>query len=84
MLKGKTIRERGKLGLSKLYANIQIGDKVALVRNPSFTRDFPERFHGKTGMVSELRGASCVVNIKDGKRPKSLVVKRINLKKLSN
>lgn len=84
MLKGKLIRERGKLGLSKLYANIQIGDKVSLIRNSSFTRDFPVRFHGKTGVVLETRGGSYVVKINDGKRSKRLVVKRINLKKLSN
>jgi len=84
MLKRKTVREKGKVGLSKLFANIQIGDTVALVRNLSFTSDFPKRFQGKTGKVSGKRGMSLIVEIYDGKRPKTLIVKRINLKKLSN
>ena len=84
MLKRKNIREKGKLGLSKLFAIINPGDKVSLVRNLAFTKDFPKRFQGKTGTVFETRGVSCIVKIRDGKRHKSLVVKRINLKKLSN
>lgn len=84
MLKRKKIRQRGKLGLSKFFASFKVGDKVALVRNLSFTKDFPVRFHGKTGTVMGEQGKSLVVKIYDGRRKKSLVVKRINLKKLSN
>ncbi|MFC1685705.1 50S ribosomal protein L21e [Nanoarchaeota archaeon] len=84
MLKRKSIREKGKLGLSKLFVKMQPGDKVSLIRNLTFTQDFPKRFQGKTGTVLESRGISCVVKIYDGKRPKTLIVKRINLKKLSN
>ena len=84
MLKRKIQRERGKLGLSKLFLDINPKDKVALVRNLSFTMDFPVRFQGKTGVVKEQRGDSFVVEFHDGKVPKSVVVKRINLKKLSN
>ena len=84
MLKRKSIREKGKLSLSKLFADIKEGDKVALVKNHSYTADFPKRFQGKTGLVTGTRGRSYLVNIYDGKRQKSLVVKRINLKKLYN
>ncbi len=84
MLKRKQVREKGKLGLSKLFTEINIGDKVALVRNLSFTKDFPERFQGRTGTVLEQRGEGFVVSFHDGKVEKKLVVKRINLKKLSN
>ncbi len=80
--KSKSIRERGKLGLSKLFASINEGDKVTLVRNLSFSKDFPDRFQGKTGTVMGKRGVSLIVKIYDGKKPKTLVVKRINLKKL--
>jgi len=84
MLKRKNIREKGKLGLSKLFQEINVGDKVALVRNLSFTKDFPDRFQGKTGTVAEQRGESFIVKFFDGDVPKQVVVKRINLKKLSN
>ena len=84
MLRRKVQRERGKIGLSKLFADIKVGDKVSLVRNLSFTRDFPPRFQGKTGIVAAQRGESFVVKFLDGKVPKSVIAKRINLKKLSN
>ena len=84
MLKRKPVREKGKLGLSRLFTDIQVGNKVALVRNLSFTKDFPDRFQGKTGIVTEQRGDSLIVEFHDGNVPKSVVVKRINLKKLSN
>ena len=84
MIKRKPVREKGKLRLSSLFMEIGIGDKVALVRNLSFTKDFPKRFHGKTGVVKEKRGESYIVDFYDGKMPKSVIVKRINLKKLPN
>lgn len=84
MLKRKSIREKGKTRLSDLFKEMNIGDKVSLVGNHSFTRDFPQRFHGKTGVIKEKRGAGYIVDFYDGKRQKSVVVKRINLKKLSN
>jgi len=84
MVRKKNVRGRGKIGLSRLFVGVNVGDKVALVRNLSFTRDFPERFQGKTGTVIGERGSSRLVRIYDGKRQKTLIVKRINLKKLSN
>lgn len=84
MIKRKSIREKGKVRTSDLFREVKIGDKVALVRNLSFTMDFPKRFHGKTGVIREKRGLSYIVDFYDGKMPKSVVVKRINLKKLPN
>ena len=84
MLKQKQVRQRGKLGLSKLYSNMNIGDKVALVRDLSFKTSFPERMHGRTGIIVEKRGEGFVVDVKDGTKIKKITAKKINLKKLSN
>ena len=84
MSKAKSIREKGKLGLSKIFANIKPGDKVALIRNLSFSRSFPERYQGKTGVVMKAEGDALIVKIKDGNREKLFSAKKIHLKKLSS
>jgi ribosomal protein L21E len=84
MLSHKKIRAKGKTGLSKIFAEINVGDKVALVNNLSFRRAFPERFHGRTGTVIARQGKSLVVCIKDGGKEKKFMAQKIHLKKLSS
>ena len=84
MLNRKTSREQGKLGLSKLYSDLNVGDKVALLRDLSFKTSFPKRMQGKTGIITEKRGDGYVVDVYDGGKLKSLTAKKINLTKLSN
>jgi len=80
----KSIRQKGKLALSKVFADIKIGDKVALVRNLSFPPAFPEHFHGRTGTVAAKQGKSLVVSFYDGNVEKKIVAQKIHLKKLSS
>jgi large subunit ribosomal protein L21e len=84
MIKHKRVRERGKLGLSRLFREFKKGDKISLVCVPGQKSDFPLRFHGRTGNVLRKQGNAFVVNIKDGGQNKKFVVKRIHLKKLSS
>jgi len=85
MLKQKLVGQRGKLSLSELFSTLNVGDKVALVRDLSFKTSFPVRMQGKTGTVIEKRGEGYVVSFHDGvKKVKTITVKKINLKKLSN
>jgi len=84
MLKRKIVRERGKLSLSKLFSDLNVGDKVALVRDLAFKTSFPARMQGKTGIVTEKRGNGFVVDFYDGNKLKRITAKKINLKKLSN
>lgn len=84
MLKQKLIRQRGKIGLSRIFSELNEGDKVALVRDLSFKASFPERFQGKTGKIIGKRGDAYVVELYDGKKLKRIVSKKINLKKLQN
>ena len=83
MLKHKRLRDRGKTGLSKLFAEFNKGDKVALVHNLSFVPSFPWRFNGLTGQIIGKQGKALVILVKDGNKEKKLVVQRIHLKKLS-
>ena len=84
MLGRKRLRQKGKLGLSRAFADINEGDKVALVSDLSFSRGFPERFQGKTGTVIGKQGKAIIVSVYDGKREKKFIVQRIHLKKLSS
>ena len=84
MLKQKLVGQRGKLSLSKLFATLNVGDKVALVRDLSFKTSFPVRMQGRTGTIVEKRGEGYVVGFYDGNKIKKVTAKKINLKKLSN
>ena len=80
----KPARQRGKLGLSKVFSELSIGDKVALVRDLSFKESFPATWQGRTGKIVEKKGRAYVIKVYDGGKLKTVSVKRINLKKLSN
>jgi len=83
-MKYKPIRQRGKLGLSRVFSELSIGDKVALVRDLSFKESFPKTWQGRTGKIVEKRGKAYVIEVYDGGKLKTVSVKRINLKKLPN
>jgi len=84
MLKHKRIRSRGKRSLSRVFAKLEKGDKVALIHDLSNTACFPERYHGKTGTVIGYQGRAVIVELYDGDKKKKFVVKKIHLKKLSS
>jgi len=84
MLSHKRIRQKGKLGLSKVFKDIKPGDRVALIRYLSLTAAFPERFQGRTGVVVGKQGKSMIVMVYDGNKEKKLVIQKIHLKKLSS
>ena len=84
MLSHKKIRKKGKIPLSKVFADIKKGDKVALVKDLSFDSAFPDRFQGRTGTVIGQRGKALIVQIYDGQKEKKFIVKKIHLKKLSS
>jgi large subunit ribosomal protein L21e len=84
MLAHKRIRERGKTALSRLFKEFKEGDRVSLSSIPGEKAGFPERYHGRTGEISEKRGRAYAVNVKDGGKIKQFLVKGIHLKKLSS
>ena len=83
-MKYKPVRQKGKLGLSRIFSELNIGDKVALVRDLSFKASFPKTWQGRTGVIVEKRGRAYVIEVYDGNKLKKITAKRINLKKLSN
>ena len=57
------------------------GDLVHITINPSIQKGQPSpRFHGKTGKVIGQKGKAYIVALKDGNKPKELIVRPDHLK----
>ena len=79
----KRVREKG--GVPKLSVYLReysVGDKVAIVIDPSFPDwGMPHRrFHGLTGTVVGRRGEAYIVEVKLGGKKKILFVPPVHLK----
>ena len=82
MVRKKKIREKGKLQLSKYFQELNNGDLVAIVKEPSVQAKFPERIQGRTGIVEGKRGMSYIIKIKDQEKEKKFLIAPIHLKKI--
>ena len=79
----RSIREKGKVSLSRYFQEFSTGDKVALKINSNVQKGgFFPRFHGFTGTITgNKRGFCYEIKINDGKKQKTLYVHPIHLKK---
>ena len=80
----KKIRTRGKFQFSKYFQELKEGENVAVVREVSVSKNFPDRLQGKTGVVKAKRGKSYLVNIKDINKEKQFLIEPIHLKKIKS
>ncbi len=72
----KKSRERGKVGLSKILREYELGDRVIIKLDPSIHKGMPHRrFQGKVGIVENRRGQAYVVNVTQGKAVKEIIVR---------
>lgn len=80
----KSVRERGAIPrLSVLLREYSVGEKVAIVIDPSFHSAMPHRrFHGKTGVVVGKRGECYIVKVMLGDKEKTLIVSPYHLRPL--
>ena len=70
----KRVREKGKLGLSRLLANYEVGDKVIINIDPGIHKGMPhKRFQGKVGTVVEKRGKAYVLDLPQRKTSKYVI-----------
>ena len=84
MSKGKRIRARGKIPLSRQFQTLKRGDSVAVIREISVASSFPERLQGRTGVVAEKRGREYIVEINDNGKEKKFIIGPVHLKKMPN
>ena len=78
----KSVRERGRLGLSRLLARYKVGEKVIINIDSGIHRGMPhKRFQGKVGMVVEERGRAYIVEIPQRKTVKRIIARPEHLKR---
>lgn len=78
----KKVRTRGKIQLSRYFQEIEKGDFVAIVREPSVQSSFPLRIQGRTGQVEGRRGKAYMINLRDQNKEKKFLIEPIHLKKI--
>jgi large subunit ribosomal protein L21e len=83
-MKGKKLRQRGKVKFSEYFKKIEDGQRVAVIKEASFPGSFPKRILGRTGVVAGTRGTYKLVQINDGDKAKTFIIHPIHLKKLNN
>ncbi len=76
----KTLRQKGKISLSKYFQEFNEGDMVCLHYEPAVQGGmYHPMFHGKMGMISGKRGSNYFVLIQDGDKMKKLIVHPVHL-----
>ena len=79
----KKPRQRGKISLTKYFAEYKDGEQVQLKAEPAVqTGIYFRRFHGKMGKVVGKQGACYQVQIKDDAKQKTVIVHPVHLKKV--
>ena len=78
----KSIRQKGKISLTRYFQTFKINERVILKAEPSIQKAmYHQRFHGRTGLIKGMRGKCYEVLIKDGGKEKTLIVHPVHLKK---
>ncbi len=79
---GKSVREKGKISLSRYFQSFNEGDKVQLNLESSVAKGkFSTRYNGKVGVVVDKIGECYNVKIKDIKKEKIIIVHPIHIRK---
>ncbi|MBI2508019.1 50S ribosomal protein L21e [Candidatus Woesearchaeota archaeon] len=77
----KSIKERGKISISKYLHEFKLGDRVILKAEPAVqTGMYFPRFHGKAGVVTGKQGSCYKILIKDINKEKTIIVHPVHLK----
>lgn len=70
----KKVREKGKLGLSKLLVNYEEGRKVVINIDPAIHKGMPyKRYQGKVGVVVGKRGRAYLLEISYTHKVKTII-----------
>lgn len=78
----KRARDGGKLGLSRLLAEYEVGEKVIINIDPGIHGGMPhKRFQGKVGTVVEKRGKAYILDIPQRKTSKLVIAGPEHLRK---
>ena len=77
----KVQREGRTNPITKRLQKFEDGDLVHIIIDPSIQKGQPHpRFHGKTGTIVGQKGKAYLVALKDGNKPKELIIRPDHLK----
>ena len=80
-LMSKRVRTRGLQPVSSVLIDYKIGQRVDVVIDPGVHKGMPHRrYHGRTGVVSDIRGRGIVVELKVDKATKTLIIRPEHLR----
>jgi large subunit ribosomal protein L21e len=82
MVKGRRIREKGKIRFSKYFQKLDDGTQVAVVRDFGVRAPFPSRIQGRSGKVIGTRGDYKIISIAVGNKTKTYIIHPVHLKKI--
>ena len=78
----KRPRDRGLPPVTKSFAQYEVGDRAAVVIEPSVHGGQPHRrFQGETGVIAGKQGRAYVLKIKSGNKEKELIISPEHLKR---
>lgn len=82
-LMSKHYRTKGKISITNYFAEYKDGEKVVLKAEPAVQKGiYHLRFHSKVGLIKGKQGKCYNVEIKDGNKPKTLIVHPVHLARL--
>lgn len=82
MVKGKRIRQKGKIKLSEYFKNLDDGEKVAVIIEKGIRASFPKRLQGRSGKITGTRGRFKLVEINDKNKVKTYIIRPVHLRRL--
>lgn len=82
MVKGKNIREKGKLKLNNCFKEIKDKSRVAISIDKGLNFPFQKRLQGRSGVVVGSQGKFKIVKLNDGNKEKSLIIHLAHLRRL--
>jgi len=82
MVKGKRIKQKGKIKLSEYFKELNNDDRVAVVIEKSVQTAFPKRLQGRSGQIIGERGSYKSVKINDKNKVKTYIIHPVHLKKI--
>ncbi len=72
----KTSREKGMQPLGRLLVKYKVGDQVVIKVDSAIQKGMPHRrYHGKFGVISEVRGRAYVIKVKTGNAIKQIIAR---------
>ncbi len=74
--------DKGKISIRDYLQKFKSGDRVMLFAEPSVHKGlYFRRFHAKVGTIQKDRGTCYEVSIKEGNKPKTVIVHPVHLRK---